>query len=70
MADDLVTGARFKELLARAGMSQPALARWLGLSLRQVNRVAVGHYVAPASVVKLLRVMVRHRLTTGDVDRA
>lgn len=70
MTDDVITGERFKALLKRAGLSQYVAARWLNLSRRQVNRVATGQYAAPVVVVKLLRVMVRHRLTADDVDSA
>jgi predicted transcriptional regulator len=65
-----MTGAEFKRAVKSAGLSVYAAADFLGLSRRQAYRISAGEYEAPVAVGKLLRLMVRKKLTAAEVDDA
>lgn len=60
-------GAAFKRACAAVGLSVYAAAPFLGISLRQAQRIAAGEYEAPESAAKLLRLMVRLGLKAPEV---
>lgn len=63
-----MTGDEFKRALKRVGLSVYASAPFLGMSLRQCQRIAAGEYEAPLAVAKLLTLMWRHKLQAKDLD--
>jgi hypothetical protein len=60
----------FKLAIQILGMSQQKAGVWCGYSPRTGQRWALGETEIPPAVGYLLRMMVRHRFTVVDVERA
>lgn len=60
-------GDDFKAACKAVGLSVYAAAPFLGMSLRQAQRIAAGEYAAPEAVAKLLRLMARLKVSPKDV---
>jgi hypothetical protein len=60
----------FKLAIQILGMSQQKAGIWCGYSPRTGQRWALGETEIPIAVAHLLRMMVRHRFTVVDVERA
>lgn len=65
-----MTPTEFKTIIAKLGFSQEAAGEWLGVSRRQGQRWAAGDREIPKSVGMLLRVMMKHKITIDQVDKA
>jgi hypothetical protein len=61
-----MSGDQFKRALERVGLNVNAAAPFLGISLRQLRRIAAGDYQAPEAVRKLLKLMARDKLQAQD----
>jgi DNA-binding transcriptional regulator YiaG len=62
-----MTAKQFNEIMDRWGMTQGAMAEFLGRSIRHVNGLANGDDI-PTETQKLLRLMVRLKLKPEDVE--
>jgi hypothetical protein len=60
----------FKIAIQILGMSQQKAGVWCGYSPRTGQGWALGEREIPIAVARLLRMMVRHRFTVVDVERA
>jgi DNA-binding transcriptional regulator YiaG len=60
--------AQYRAALKRLHLSQRAAGPFLGVDERTSRRWAAGQTQVPEAVAKLLRVMIRHRLTPDDVE--
>lgn len=60
-----MTGAQYDKHLERVGLSQRAAGAWLGIDERTSRRYVEGG--PPESVAKLLRLMVKLKLTFEEV---
>lgn len=61
-------GPKFKKLLRTVGLNQVTGARFLGLSLRQVQRIAAEEYELDRAASLLLLTMEHWRLKPHHVD--
>ena len=61
-----MTADEFDCCLKLLGMSRAAAARYLGLSQRQVYRIAHGQTPVPTTVVLLLNSLLNHKETTAS----
>jgi hypothetical protein len=61
-----MTGAQFKTALAKIGMSQGAASRFLGIARRTATNYASDETPIPTVTAKLLRFMVRAKVTADD----
>ena len=52
--------AQFRSTLTRLGASQTGIARFLGVSARNVRRWAAGDSPVPVAVGRLLTLMLKH----------
>jgi len=55
--------------LARLKLNQSSGARFLGISARHMRKIVAGEYQLSKAAGMLLRVMIRHKLTTADVEK-
>jgi hypothetical protein len=63
-----MTGAEYRDALARLGLSQVGAARFLGIDDRTSRRWALGEVSIPVSVHILLELMIRVRLSPDRVE--
>jgi hypothetical protein len=63
-----ITGDEFKRTIKRLGLSIRGAGDFLGLSEATVFRIARGDYAVPLAGAKLLRLMIKLKLTPEDVD--
>lgn len=64
-----MTPAQYAAAIAKLGLSQRGAAAFLGVDERQSRRWIAGDARIPESAAKLLRLMVRLKLTPGEVDK-
>jgi hypothetical protein len=64
-----ITAARYAWLIERLGLNQSSAARFLGISLRQSQRIAAGERRIEPAPAMLLETMVAQRLAPDDVLR-
>ena len=64
-----MTPHQLQRALDRLGLSQRGTARLLGVDERTMRKWIAGNARIPEAVAKLLRVMIRHKLTPEDVDK-
>ncbi len=62
-----MTPKQYVDAIDRIGLSQRAAGKFLGVDERQSRRWVAGDSAVPESVAKLLRLMVRLKLTPDDV---
>jgi hypothetical protein len=62
-----MTADQYRSALKRVGLSQRGAGVFLGVDERTSRRWAAGDAAVPESVAKLLRLMVRLKLTHEDV---
>lgn len=63
-----MTPDQFRSAIAKVGLSQEAAGVWFGRSERTGQRWALGQYEVPNYVARFLRYMVKHKLTTADLE--
>jgi hypothetical protein len=68
--DHPMSAFEFRLAIQILGLSQEKAGVWCGYSPRSGQRWAAGHAKVPIAVTHLLRMMVRHRYTIVDVERA
>lgn len=62
-----MTPAQYKAAIERLSLSQRAAGAFLGVDERTSRRWIAGDAAVPESVAKLLRLMIRLKLSTDDV---
>lgn len=62
-----MTPTQYKTAIKALGLSQERAGDWLGISPRTSQGYALGEYPVPEPVAKLLRLMVKLKLTPDDV---
>jgi hypothetical protein len=63
-----MTPAQYRKAIAKVGLSQRAAGAFFGVDERQSRRWAAGDAGVPESTAKLLRLMIRLKLTPDDVE--
>lgn len=58
-----MTAVEFKRSVDEIGLNVSTSAPFLGISLRQAQRIAAGEYPAPLAIVRLLRLMIAKKIT-------
>jgi hypothetical protein len=67
IVDIQMTPKQYVDAIDRLGLSQRAAGAFLGVDERQSRRWVAGDSAIPESVAKMLRLMVRLKLTPEDV---
>lgn len=62
-----MTANQFRTAIAALGLTQAGAAEFLGVSLRTSQGWALGEYPVPLAVARLLRLMVKMKLSPNDV---
>lgn len=62
-----MTPDQYRTAIAKLDLSQERAGRWLGLSPRQGRRYASGEAEIPEPVAKLLRLVLRLKLSPDEV---
>jgi len=62
-----VTPTQYADAIERLGLTQRAAGEFLGIDERQSRRWIAGDARIPEAVAKLLRLMIRLKLTCDDV---
>jgi DNA-binding transcriptional regulator YiaG len=62
-----MTPSQYKSAIETLGLSQERAGDWLGVGRRTSQGWAIGEYPVPEPVAKLLRLMVRLKLSPEDV---
>lgn len=65
-----MTTKEYNRIREAMGFSQVAMGEWLGFSPRQSQRMASGEVEIPKSVAMLLRVMIKHKITIEQAEKA
>jgi len=63
-----MTPEQYKGAIRDLRLSQQRAGVWLGVSPRTSQGWALGEYPVPESVAKLLRLMIRLKLSPADVE--
>lgn len=63
-----MTPKQYADAIERLGLSQRAAGAFLGVDERQSRRWIAGDSAIPESVAKLLRLMIRLKLSPNDVN--
>lgn len=66
--DAEMTPKQYADAIDRLGLSQAAAGKFLGVEPRQSRRWIAGENAIPESVAKLLRLMIRLKLSPEDVN--
>ena len=64
-----MTGEEYRAAIKRLGLSQVQAAKFLGVDATTSRRWIADKHGIPEAVAMLLRVMIRHKLTRGHVER-
>ena len=67
LAQHNMTPKQYADAIERLGLSQRAAGAFLGVDERQSRRWIAGDSAIPESVAKLLRLMIRLKLSPDDV---
>lgn len=62
-----MTPTQYRAAIRTLGLSQERAGDWLGIGRRTSQGYALGEYPVPEPVAKLLRLMIKLRLSTDDV---
>lgn len=62
-----MTGEQYKRAIKALGLSQERAGTWLGVNTRTSQGWAIGERPVPEPVAKLLRLMLRLKLTPDEV---
>lgn len=63
-----MTSAQYRAAIKRLALSQERAGDWLGIGRRTSQGYALGEYPVPEPVAKLLRLVVRLKLSPEDVE--
>lgn len=63
-----MTANEYRAAIEQLGLSQLSAAKFLGVSDRQSRRFALAEADIPAHIAKLLRLMIRLKITPDEVD--
>jgi hypothetical protein len=69
VAKKLMTADDYVAAIGKLRLSQVKAADFLGFSPRTSRRIVADEAEVPASAAKLLRLMIKHRLSVDDVDK-
>lgn len=64
-----MTPNQYRAAIAAVGLSQVAAARFFGVGDRTSRRWALGEYPIPPAVDYTLRLMVKHKVKPGDLNK-
>lgn len=68
-AEATMSAERYKAMIKKLGLSQVRAARFFGLSDRQGQRIASGAIELPPAVEYLIRLMIKHDVMPGDLNK-